>query len=80
MEPVDDQRTKQETVTRLAQVFQRAGGGDRDPRGGPPHFLEATSCLTEPSAGRRSPGLPHRGDEVSKKAGRGSGSCAGARR
>ena len=63
MELVDDQRTKQETVTRLAQVLQLRGRAVaiEDPAAALPHFLEATQLLsTEPSAWEAPPCLPHR--------------------
>ena len=74
MELVDDQRTKQETVTRLAQVLQLRGRAVaiEDPAAALPHFLEATQLLpTEPSAWEALAKVYHIvGDEVnSKKAG-----------
>ena len=74
MDLVDDQRTKQETVTRLAQVLQLRGRAVaiEDPAAALPHFLEATQLLpTEPSASEALAKVYHIvGDEVnSKKAG-----------
>ena len=74
MDLVDDQRTKQETVTRLAQVLQLRGRAVaiEDPAAALPYFLEATQLLpTEPSAWEALAKVYHIvGDEVnSKKAG-----------
>ena len=64
MELVDDQRTKQETVMRLAQVLQLRGRAVaiEDPAAALPHFSRRRSWpLTEPSAWEAAAKcLPHR--------------------